>query len=57
MLSFVLSTLAYFIASYFIKRTLDEMGIPKSMTRGLLIFVFALGFAYGVAALVGWVGG
>lgn len=57
MLSFVLSTLAYFIASYFIKRHLDEMGIPKSMTRGLLIFVFALVVAYGVAALVGWVGG
>jgi len=28
------------------------MAIPKSMTRGLLVFVFALGIAYGVAALV-----
>jgi len=30
MLSLVLSTLAFFIAGYFIKRYLDDMGIPKA---------------------------
>jgi len=52
MLSFALSTIAYFIASYFIRRYLDEIRAPKGMTRGLLIFVCALGVAYGVATLV-----
>lgn len=55
MQSIVISTVAYFIASYYIKRYLDEMGIPKSMTRGLLIFALALGIAYGVAVMVDWV--
>jgi len=57
MLSFVLSTVAYFITFSFIKRYLDEMGIPKGMTRGLLVFVVALGIAYGVAVLVDRVAG
>jgi len=57
MLSFTLSAIAYFIASYFIKRYLDEMGIPKGTTRALLIFACALGVAYGVAALVSRIAG
>jgi len=52
MLSLVLSTVAYFAASFFIKRHLEGMGIPKSMTRGLVVFVLALAVAYGVAFLV-----
>ena len=49
--SLVLSTVAYFVASYFIKRRLEEMDIPKGMTRSIVIFVLALGVAYGVAFL------
>jgi hypothetical protein len=52
MLSLFLSTLAYFVASYFIKRHLEKMDIPKGMTRSIVIFVLALGVAYGVAFLV-----
>jgi hypothetical protein len=52
MLSLVLSTVAYFIASFFIKRHLEGMGIPKGMTRGLVIFVLAAAVAYGVAFLI-----
>ena len=52
MRSIVLSTVAYFIASYFIKRQLEEMGIPKGMTRGTVVFALALAVAYGVAYLV-----
>jgi hypothetical protein len=52
LLSLVISTIAFFVASYFIKRRLEEMDIPKGMTRSILIFVLALGAAYGVAFLV-----
>ena len=48
----VLSTIAYFVASYFIKRRLEEMDIPRGLTRSIVIFVLALGVAYGVAFLV-----
>jgi hypothetical protein len=48
----VVSTIAYFVASYFIKRHLEEMGIPKGMTRSIVIFTLALAIAYGVAFLV-----
>ena len=52
MLSLVLSTVAYFVASFFLRRYLEDMGIPRSMTRGLVVFVLALAVAYGVAFLV-----
>ncbi len=52
MLSIVVSTIAYFAASYFIKRHLDDMDIPRGMTRSALIFSLALAVAYGVAAIV-----
>ena len=55
MLSLVLSTVAYFVASVFIRRYLEGMGIPKDMTRGLVVFVLALAVAYGVAFLVDFV--
>jgi hypothetical protein len=50
--SIVVSTVAYFIASFFIKRYLEDMGIPKGMTRGLVVFVLALTVSYGVAFVV-----
>ncbi|HEY6721543.1 MAG TPA: hypothetical protein VI363_07900 [Burkholderiales bacterium] len=53
-LSLVVSTVAFFVASYFIKRYLDEMGLPKTVVRGLVVFVLALAVAYGVAFIVDW---
>ena len=50
-LGLILSTVAFFAASFFIKRHLEEMGIPKGMTRSIVIFVLALAVAYGVAFL------
>jgi len=50
--SLILSTIAFFVASYYIKRYLDEMDIPKSMTRSFSIFVLAVAVSYGVASLV-----
>jgi len=55
MTSLLLSTIAFFIASFYIKRYLDGIGVPKTMTRGLVIFVLALAIAFGVAFVVDWV--
>lgn len=52
MASLILSTIAFFVASYFIKRYLDDTGIPKGMTRSVLIFCLAAVISYGVAWLV-----
>jgi len=52
MLSIALSTVAFFAAAYFIKRWLDDMSIPKSMTRSIVVFVAAAAVSYGVAFLV-----
>lgn len=52
MASIVISTVVYFIAAFFIKRWLVEMGIPKGITRGLVIFALAVAVAYGAAYLV-----
>ena len=49
MLSLVLSTIAFFVASYYLKRYLDDMDIPKGMTRSVLIFSIALLISYLVA--------
>ncbi len=57
LLSLVVSTLAFFAASYFIKRQFDEMDLPRGMTRSVTIFVLALGVAYGVAWVVDLVAG
>jgi hypothetical protein len=57
MTGFVLSTIAFFAASYFIRRYLDEIGVPKTMTRGLVVFILALAIAYGIAFIVDWAAG
>jgi hypothetical protein len=43
---------AFFAASYFIKRWMDENDVPKGMARNLTIFAVALAAAYGVGWLV-----
>jgi len=52
MLSIVLSTIAFFVSSYYLKRYLENMGIPKGMTRGVVIFTIALMISYVVALAV-----
>jgi hypothetical protein len=52
MLSLFLSTVAFFVAGYFIRRYLEDMGIPSTMTRRLVVFVLAIAVAYGVAFIV-----
>lgn len=50
--SLVASTIAFFVASYFIKRWMDDNDIPKGMTRSATILVLAVALAYGVGWLV-----
>ena len=52
MTSIVISTIAYFVVAFFIKRWLDGMDILKTMTRSLVIFVGAAVVSYGVAFVV-----
>ena len=50
--SLVISTVAYFISAFFIRRRLEEVGIPAGMTRSLSVFVLALAVSYGVGYVV-----
>jgi len=50
--SLIVSTLAFFAASYFIKRWMDDNDIPKGITRSLTVFALAIAVAYPVAWLV-----
>jgi len=52
MASLVASTVAFFAASYFIKRWMDENEIPKGVTRAVTILVLATVLACGVGWLV-----
>ena len=54
MLSILVSTIAFFVTTYYFKRFLEDMGIPKGMTRGTLIFTAALLISYLVAILVSY---
>ena len=56
-LQLIVSTIVYFVATFFIRRKMDEMDFPKGMTRSMVIFVGALTLAYVAAAAVDWVAG
>jgi hypothetical protein len=55
MLSFVLSTIVFLVASFFVRRHLDESGMPRSFSRSIVVFVIALAAAYACAAFVDWI--
>ncbi|MEQ1525249.1 MAG: hypothetical protein ABL902_06870 [Gallionella sp.] len=57
LLSLIISTVVFFVAAGYFKRRLDDMDIPKGMTRGILVFTLAASVAWGVAAAVNWVQG
>ena len=52
MTGLIVSTIAFLVASYFLKRKFDEMEIAKGMTRNITVFTIALAIAYGAAWLV-----
>ena len=51
----VVSTIAYFVAAFFLKRQFDDMDIPRGMTRSAMIFALAMAAAYAAQAGVDWV--
>jgi hypothetical protein len=57
MLSLIISTIVFFVASWYLKNYLDDMEIPKGMTRGILVFTLAAALSWGVAAAVNWIQG
>ena len=52
LVSLLISTIAFFVASFYIKRYLEKMDIPKGMVRNLSVFVLALAVSYGVGFAV-----
>lgn len=55
MLSIFISIIVFFIAAWYIRRYLDEQGIPKGMTRGVVILTLASIISWGSAAFISWV--
>ena len=55
MLSLIISTIVFFIAAWYLKRYLEEQGIPKGMTRGMLVLVLASLVSWGAGEIVDWV--
>ncbi|MEO8719222.1 MAG: hypothetical protein ABI423_13485, partial [Burkholderiales bacterium] len=51
-LSIVISTLAFFVAGFFLKRWADDNGFPKGMTLNISLFVAAIAISYAVAWIV-----
>ena len=54
MLGLIVTTIVFFLASWYFRRTLEEQGIPKGVTRGVLVFTLAAAVSWGAAALVSW---
>ncbi len=54
MLNLIISTIVFFIAAWYINRYLDEQGIPKGMTRGVLVLVIASLVSWGTGEMVDW---
>ncbi|MHB1589977.1 MAG: hypothetical protein ACYCTW_00345 [Sulfuricella sp.] len=54
MWNLIISTIVFFIAAWYIHRYLDEHGIPKGMTRGILVFVLASLVSWGAGEVVDW---
>ncbi len=48
----IISTIVFFVAAWYIHRYLDEQGIPKGPTRGMLVLVLASLLSWGAGYLV-----
>jgi hypothetical protein len=47
-MSLVISTIAFLVAFYYLRRWADANDIPQGMTRNVSIFVVAMALSYGV---------
>lgn len=50
----VISTLVFFAAAGYLHRYLDAQGIPKGMTRGILVFSLASVVSWGSGEMADW---
>ena len=50
----IISTVVFFVAAWYLRRALDEQGIPKGMTRAISVFALASLVSWGAGALVDW---
>ncbi|HEY2627969.1 MAG TPA: hypothetical protein VGI57_02525 [Usitatibacter sp.] len=57
MASIFISTFAFFVAAFLIKRKLEEWDIPGTMTRGIVIVVLATFVSYLVGFIVDKIAG
>lgn len=54
MWNLIISTIMFFISAWYIRRWLDEQGIPKGMTHGILVFALASLVSWGAGEAVDW---
>lgn len=51
----LVSTIVFFVAAWYAHRYLDEQGLPKGMTRNVLVLTIASLVSWGAGAAVDWV--
>jgi hypothetical protein len=54
MLTLTISTIVFFLAAWFLNSYLDEQGIPKGFTRGVMVLVLASLMSWGMGWAVDW---
>ncbi len=57
MWNLIVSTIVFFVAAWYIHLYLDSHGIPKGMSRKLLVFVLASFVSWGAGEVVDWIQG
>lgn len=57
MWNLVISTVVFFAAAWYLHRYLDEQGMPRGMTRGMLVFTLASMISWGAGEVVDLVDG
>lgn len=54
MWNLIISTIVFFVAAWYFHRYLEEQGIPKGMTRKILVFSLASLVSWGAGELADW---
>lgn len=54
MWNLIISMIVFFISVWYIRRYLDEMAIPKGMTRSILVFSLASLASWSAGEIVDW---
>lgn len=54
MLNLTISTIVFFVAAWFLNGYLDAQGIPKGMTRGVVVLVLAALLSWGAGWTIDW---